>query len=88
MISATKKVFIRLILPITAGCAALTKITSNKAPNYNSEPKDIFSLIDLGKQCSDDFYDSFAEKLQNILKDCDAFLCKVNYSCLQAVISS
>jgi hypothetical protein len=72
--SKLKKTLTVLFFLIIAGCAAPTKIASNKAADYNVEPKRIFVIADLGNQYSEDFYIAFVQKLKNIAEECSASL--------------
>jgi hypothetical protein len=55
-------------------CAPATKIATNKAGGYTSEPKRVFVVTDVGTDFGDEFYDAFQRKLTEIIQDCGAQL--------------
>ncbi len=63
-----------LISVLVSACAAPTKITSNKAQGYTTEPKRLFILTDIGSDFGKAFADSFQGKLTAIAQDCGAVI--------------
>jgi len=57
---------------LIAGCAAPTKISTNKAQNYTTEPKRIFVLTDIGSDFGTEYANGFQRKAISIVKDCGA----------------
>jgi len=59
---------------VIGACAPATRVQSNKAQDYTSEPKRVFVLTDVGSDFGDEYAQAFQERLVGIARDCGAVI--------------
>jgi hypothetical protein len=67
---AKPSLLLALVALLLVACAPATKMVSNKAGNWQSQPKRLFVVTDVGSDFGDEYYKSFEEKTTSILRDC------------------
>lgn len=55
---------------LVAGCAAPTRIASNKASTYTTTPSRIFIITDIGSEWGAEYANAFEQKFSDISKAC------------------
>jgi len=63
-------IIILLITSLITGCAAPTRIISNKSDSYNKEPKNVLLITDIGASFGTDFTNAFSQKFTDIFQQC------------------
>lgn len=67
---ASRFLFVLLICGIVSGCAATTRTKTNRANDYNGQPKRLFVITDIGTDFGSQFSNAFQNKIKSIAKDC------------------
>jgi hypothetical protein len=57
---------------LACACAAPSRIVSNKAADYQKEPKRLFVVTDIGTDWGNDFFNAFRTRLATIVRECGA----------------